>query len=81
MTTPLSINLEKAIVPIKVRIPIRRITSIKAWVFNRTEITAVIDMRLIPMESKATTRSDIDGPTMTRYKQLTIDIDNKTRAS
>jgi hypothetical protein len=69
-------NFEKAIVPIKVKIPINRITSTYASVLCMIETTAVIEMRFIPMESRAMTRSDIEGPVMTRYRQASIDKDS-----
>jgi len=53
MTTPLSINLAKAIVPIKERIPINKITSKNPVLLMKTENIATPDIKLIPNASRA----------------------------
>ena len=53
MTTPLSIYLAKAIVPIKERIPINKMTSKKAVLLRKTEKIATPEMILIPNASSA----------------------------
>jgi hypothetical protein len=53
MTTPLSRYLANAMVPIKERIPIRRMTSKKPVLLINTEKTATPDIILIPNVSRA----------------------------
>jgi len=53
MTIPLSINRAKAMVPIKERIPIKRITSKKAVVLRNTEKMATAAIILMPRASRA----------------------------
>ncbi len=73
MATPLSKYLAKAIVPIKERMPTRRITSKKADVLKVTDVTATPEIRLIPIASSACTLSGIDGPFTRRYIEAEID--------
>jgi hypothetical protein len=53
MTTPLSMNLAKEIVPMKERIPINKITSKKPVFLRITEKIATPEMILIPNTSSA----------------------------
>jgi len=62
MTTPLSMNLAKEIVPMKERIPINKITSKKPVFLKNTEKMATPEMILIPNTSSAWTLSEAEGP-------------------
>jgi hypothetical protein len=62
MTTPLSMNLAKDIVPMKDRIPINKITSKKPVFLRITEKMATPEMILIPNTSSAWTLSEEEGP-------------------
>lgn len=80
MTTPLSINLANAIVPINDSIPSRRMMSRKARDRKRSDSIATLDIKLIPMESKAITLSGIDGPLNNRKMAINIENIRKAKA-
>jgi hypothetical protein len=62
MTTPLSINLAKAMVPMKDNIPINKITSKKFVFLSKTEKIATPEIKFIPNASSACTLSGAEGP-------------------
>ena len=66
MATPLSINLAKAIVPMKERIPIKRMTSKKAYVLSKTETMATPAIKFIPITSSAELGQASKVPSLTR---------------
>lgn len=66
MTTPLSINLANAIVPMKESIPMSRITSKKLVFLSMTEKTATPEIKLIPNASSACILSGAEDPLTNR---------------
>jgi hypothetical protein len=80
MTTPLSKNFEKATVVIKDKIPSNKMTSRKAPVSRVIEITATADIKLIPIVSRAITRSGMDGPLMTLNNPIQMEMERKIKA-
>jgi hypothetical protein len=63
----------------KDKIPISKMTSMKAWVLSITETTAVTEIRLIPIESNAMTLSVKEGPRITRYKHMRMEMAMHTK--
>lgn len=59
---PLSIKRDNATVPMKERIPRRRITSKKAVLLKKTEMMAIPEMMLMLSASRAWIRSGAVGP-------------------
>ena len=75
--TPLSKNLENEIVLINANIPKTNIASKNAFVANKMEIIAMVEIINTPITSNAITRSGMDGPTRMRINVIMIAIPNK----
>ncbi len=73
MISPFSINLEKAMVPMKESIAKSKIISRKKLVSTRIENSPTKHMRAIPNASNAMTLSDGVGPFTTRKSKAIMD--------
>ena len=62
MISPFSVNLENATVPMKDKTASRRITSKKNDVSKIMENSPINEIKPTPIESRAMTRSGVDGP-------------------